>query len=43
MNISAYLRGMMGGSTPNIDRIDHVGALFTGSYAQQSGTAAHAQ
>ena len=28
-NISAYHRGMMGGSTPNIDRIAKEGALFT--------------
>jgi arylsulfatase len=28
-NISAYHRGMMGGSTPNIDRIANEGALFT--------------
>ena len=28
-NISAYHRGMMGGSTPNIDRLADEGALFT--------------
>jgi len=28
-NISAYHRGMMGGRTPNIDRIAREGALFT--------------
>jgi arylsulfatase A-like enzyme len=28
-NISAYHRGMMGGSTPNIDRLAKEGALFT--------------
>jgi len=28
-NISAYHNGMMGGSTPNIDRIANEGALFT--------------
>ena len=33
-NISAYHRGMMGGRTPNIDRIAREGALFTDSYAQ---------
>jgi Sulfatase len=33
-NISAYHRGMMGGSTPNIDRIAKEGALFTDYYAQ---------
>src|SRR5881628_3354486 len=38
-NISAYHRGMMGGSTPNIDRIANQGALFTDYYAQQSCTA----
>src|SRR5271163_4697594 len=38
-NISAYHRGMMGGRTPNIDRIASEGALFTDSYAQQSCTA----
>jgi arylsulfatase len=42
MNISAYHRGMMGGSTPNIDRIASEGALFTDSYAQQSCTAGRA-
>src|SRR5258705_7885061 len=41
-NISAYHRGMMGGSTPNIDRIAKEGALFTDSYAQQSCTAGRA-
>jgi arylsulfatase A-like enzyme len=38
-NISAYHRGMMGGSTPNIDRLAREGALFTDYYAQQSCTA----
>ena len=38
-NISAYHRGMMGGRTPNIDRIAKEGALFTDYYAQQSCTA----
>ena len=33
-NISAYHRGMMGGRTPNIDRIAEEGALFTDYYAQ---------
>ncbi|KKM81006.1 hypothetical protein LCGC14_1334120 [marine sediment metagenome] len=28
-NISAYHRGMMGGRTPNIDRLANEGALFT--------------
>src|SRR6202166_4677309 len=38
-NLSAYHRGMMGGSTPNIDRIAKEGALFTDYYGQQSCTA----
>ncbi len=38
-NISAFHRGMMGGSTPNIDCIASEGVLFTDSYAQQSCTA----
>jgi arylsulfatase len=38
-NLSAYHRGMMGGQTPNIDRIAHEGALFTDYYGQQSCTA----
>ena len=37
-NISAYHRGMMGGSTPNIDRLAREGALFTDYYGQQSCT-----
>src|ERR1700759_3365363 len=41
-NISAYHRGMMGGRTPNIDRISSGGALFTDSYGQQSCTAGRA-
>jgi arylsulfatase len=41
-NIGAYHRGMMGGSTPNIDRIAREGALFTDHYAQQSCTAGRA-
>ena len=41
-NISAYHRGMMGGSTPNIDRIAREGALFTDYYGQQSCTAGRA-
>ena len=35
-NISAYSRGMMGGGTPNIDRIAAEGALFTDAYAHRS-------
>jgi arylsulfatase A-like enzyme len=41
-NLSVYHRGMMGGSTPNIDRIANEGALFTDYYAQQSCTAGRA-
>jgi arylsulfatase A-like enzyme len=41
-NISAFHRGMMGGKTPNIDRIAREGALFTDYYGQQSCTAGRA-
>ncbi|MET0543688.1 MAG: arylsulfatase [Variovorax sp.] len=41
-NLSAYHRGMMGGSTPNIDRLAKEGALFTDYYGQQSCTAGRA-
>jgi arylsulfatase len=41
-NISAYHRGMMGGRTPNIDRIANEGVVFTDYYAQQSCTAGRA-
>ena len=41
-NVSAYHRGMMGGETPNIDRIANEGAIFTDAYAQQSCTAGRA-
>ena len=41
-NISAYHRGMMGGSTPNIDRIANEGMLFMDHYAQASCTAGRA-
>ena len=41
-NISAYHHGMMGGRTPNIDRIAREGALFTDYYSQQSCTAGRA-
>jgi arylsulfatase A-like enzyme len=41
-NISAYHRGMMGGSTPNIDRIAEEGMLFMDHYAQASCTAGRA-
>ena len=41
-NISAYHRGMMGGSTPNIDRLAKEGVMFTDYYAHQSCTAGRA-
>ena len=33
-NISAYHRGLIGGRTPNIDRIAAEGALFTDAYGE---------
>ncbi len=41
-NISAYNQGMMGYSTPNIDRIAKEGVLFTHAYGEQSCTAGRA-
>jgi len=41
-NISAYHRGMMGGSTPNIDRIAHEGMIFMDHYAHPSCSAGRA-
>jgi arylsulfatase A-like enzyme len=41
-NISAYHRGMMGGSTPNIDRIGREGMIFMDHYGQASCTAGRA-
>ena len=41
-NVGAYNRGMMGGSTPNIDRVFNEGALFTDAYAEASCTAGRA-
>ena len=41
-NISAYHRGMMGGSTPNIDRIAQDGMIFMDHYGQASCTAGRA-
>lgn len=38
-NISAYTKGMMGYSTPNIDRIADEGMIFTDYYGEQSCTA----
>ena len=37
-NLSAYHRGMMGGSTPNIDSIAAEGITFMDHYAQASCT-----
>jgi arylsulfatase len=41
-NVSAYNLGVMGYSTPNIDRIAREGALFTDWYGEQSCTAGRA-
>ena len=41
-NVGAYHRGIMGGATPNIDRIATEGALHTDHYAQASCTAGRA-
>lgn len=41
-NISAYHRGLMGGSTSNIDRIAKEGMLFIDHYGQASCTAGRA-
>lgn len=41
-NISAYHNGLMGGSTPNIDRIAKEGMLFMNGYGQASCTAGRA-
>ncbi len=41
-NVSAYHRGMMGGSTPNIDSIAKDGMIFMDHYAQASCTAGRA-
>src|SRR6195952_4209784 len=41
-NLSTYHQGMMGGRTPNIDRIANQGARFTDYYGQQSCTAGRA-
>lgn len=38
-NISGYTRGLVGYSTPNIDRISHEGLMFTDYYAVNSCTA----
>ena len=39
LNVSAYGRGVVGYTTPNIDRIAREGAVFTDYYGQQSCTA----
>lgn len=41
-NLSAYHRGMMSGTTPNIDRIANEGMLFMDHCAQASCTAGRA-
>jgi arylsulfatase len=41
-NVGAYNRGMLGGPTPNIDRICNEGAIFTDAYGQASCTAGRA-
>jgi arylsulfatase A-like enzyme len=41
-DVGAYHRGIMGGRTPNIDRIAREGALLTDCYAQASCTAGRA-
>ncbi len=41
-NISAYSRGLMGFTTPNIDRIANEGGIFIQYYGQQSCTAGRA-
>ena len=41
-NISAYSRGLMGFTTPNIDRIGAEGGVFVNYYSQQSCTAGRA-
>jgi arylsulfatase A-like enzyme len=41
-DIGAYHRGMMGGATPNIDRIAKEGVMLTDCYAQASCTAGRA-
>jgi arylsulfatase len=38
-NLSAYSFGLMGYTTPNIDRIAHEGTMFTDYYAENSCTA----
>jgi arylsulfatase len=41
-NIGAYHRGMMAGTTPNIDKLAAEGAIFTDYYSEASCTAGRA-
>src|SRR5208337_2750789 len=41
-NIGAYSRGMMAGTTPNLDKLAKEGMLFTDYYAEASCTAGRA-
>ena len=41
-NLSVFTKGMMGYTTPNIDRVANEGMLFTDYYAEQSCTAGRA-
>ncbi len=41
-NIGAYHRGMMAGTTPNLDKLAKEGMLFTDYYAEASCTAGRA-
>src|SRR4249920_3085928 len=41
-NIGAYNRGLMAGSTPNLDKLAKEGMLFTDYYAEASCTAGRA-
>jgi arylsulfatase A-like enzyme len=41
-NIGAYHRGLMGGKTPNLDRLASEGMIFTDYYAEPSCTAGRA-
>jgi arylsulfatase len=41
-NLGAYHRGLVGGATPNLDRLAEEGALFTDAYGHAEGAAARA-
>ena len=41
-NIGAYHRGLMAGTTPNLDKLAKEGMLFTDYYAEASCTAGRA-